>query len=304
MNNNLAVQDKNVGAIQQAPKKSLVEKFLTMVVDYAQTSQEQLDQKTKTLAVDIITGVNKTLKGQNITWDKVDISGCGFVGQIKRWAKLGLTTEDKLYVDIRNNKNTGLKDITIKPQYQTIEKLMVRYFSKPLIRFKEDIICIGDEVYEEEDFNTGLSRIVGHKRNMEIDRNKIENITGAYKIAYVKEKVNGEDTLVQYVVRIDKSRIDRAYTASPSNDKSVWLADTRKMVLKTVTWEMWNDKNIRAFMVFPEDIVQDLSVIEESQQMNWNAETQYQSVDQVQNKVEEKVASEDIIDVDFEGDNA
>lgn len=275
--------------------KTLVGKFLEQVVKYAETSGEELDQQTKTLAVDIITGANKKLVSDGLQWKQVDIQGCGLVGQIKRFAKLGLTMEDKLYVDIRNNGKTGMKDIHIKPQYQALEKLMVNFFTKPIVRFKEDIVCVGDEIGEEEDFSTGLFKITSHKRNTKIDRNKLDNIIGAYKIAYVIE--NNE--LVQYVVKIDKNRINRAYKASPSREKTVWNEDTRKMVLKTVTWEMWNDKNIRAFMVFPESIKRDISVLEESQEMEWNKETQFKNVSQAQENVEEKVATDDIIEMDY-----
>lgn len=275
--------------------KNFVGKFLEKVVEYAETSGDTLDSKTKALAVDIITSTNKTLVTQQINWGEVDVQGCGLVSQIKRYAKLGLSMEDKLYVDLRNNNKTGKKDIFVKPQYQALEKLMVRYFAKPILRFKEDVVCVGDDVTEEEDFVTGLSRITSHTRNNSIDRNKLDNIIGAYKIAYVLEG----NTIVQYVVKIDKNRIKRAYNASPSREKTVWNLDSRKMVLKTVTWEMWNDKNIRAFMVFPEDIVQNLSVLEESEQMDWNAETKYQKVEEVQNNVKKEIATEDYEELDF-----
>ena len=112
------------------PKASLVERFLTQVVNYAETSGEILDQKTKTLAVDIITGANKVVVGNQYRWSEIDIQGCGLISQIKRYAKVGLTMEDKLYVDIRINSKTGLYYINIKPQYQSLEKLMVKYFYK------------------------------------------------------------------------------------------------------------------------------------------------------------------------------
>lgn len=278
-------------------KASLVERFLTQVVNYAETSGEILDQKTKTLAVDIITGANKVVVGNQYNWKEIDIQGCGLISQIKRYAKLGLTMEDKLYVDIRRNGKTQLYDITIKPQYQAIEKLIVKYFQLPVIRFKEDVICIGDELFEEEDFLTGLSKITNHKRNNDIDRNKLDNIIGAYKIMYIKD-VDGK--INQYVIKVDKNRIDRAYKASPSKEKTVWNMDTRKMVLKTVTWEMWNDKNIRAFMKFPEDVMEDLSVLEDTNEMDWNAETKFNNVNQAQENVQVNVATGEIINMDFE----
>lgn len=292
------VEKEKINTQVSTPQKAtLVEKFLTQVVNYAETSGEILDQKTKTLAVDIITGANKVVVGNQYRWNEIDIQGCGLISQIKRYAKLGLTMEDKLYVDIRKNGKTNLYDINIKPQYQTIEKLIVKYFMLQVLRFKEDVICIGDELVEEEDFSTGLTKITAHKRNNNIDRNKLDNIVGAYKIMYIKD-VDG--VINQYVIKIDKNRIDRAYKASPSREKTVWNLDTRKMTLKTVTWEMWNDKNIRAFMKFPEDVVNDLSVLDDTNEMDWNAETKFNNVNQVQESTQVNVATGEIIDMVFE----
>lgn len=299
-NNSMDVIEKKnevVNNNNNGKKMTLVEKFLTEVVAYAQTSGETLDSKTKALAVDIITATNKALIGQQIGWNMVDVAGCGVVSQIKRWAKLGVSMEDKLYPDIRKNGKTNLFDLVIKPQYQTVEKLIVKYFMLPVLRFKEDIICIGDELIEEEDFDTGVNRIKGHKRNDKIDRNKLDNIIGAYKIMYVKDSLNN---IVPYTIKIDRNRIERAYKASPSREKAVWNVDSRKMVLKTVTWEMWNDKNIRAFMKFPEDITNDLSIIEETNEMDWSAETKFNSVNQAQDSVQKNVGSGETINMEFE----
>lgn len=294
--NNLATTNGN-NTPTTKPKASLVDQFLTQVVSYAQKSGENLDSKTKSLAVEIITATNKAIMGNSYSWGDIDVAGCGLISQIKRWSKLGVTMEDKLYPDIRRNSKTNKYDIMIKPQYQTVEKLIVKYFSLPTLRFKEDVICEGDEIYEEEDFTTGLSKITGHKRNNDIDRNNLDNITGAYKIMYVKDHAG---TINQYVVRIDKNRIIRAYNASASKEKTVWKQDTRKMVLKTVTWEMWNDKNIRAFMKFPDDIIQDLSIIEDTNEMDWNAETKFNNVSQAQENAQIHVATDDIIDMKYD----
>lgn len=295
-NNEVQIKNETPPTIP-ATKKSLAERFLSQVVAYAETSGEVLNQKTKTLAVDIITQTNKALVGQQISWNTVDISGCGLISQIKRWAKLGVSMEDKLYPDIRRNSKTGLFDIVIKGQYQTIEKLIVKYFQLPVLRFKEDIICVGDEIIEEEDFMTGLSKITGHKRNVNIDRNKMENIIGAYKIMYIKD-IDG--TINQYVIKIDKNRIDRAFKASPSKEKTVWHLDTRKMILKTCTWEMWNDKNIRAFMKFPEDIVTDLSILDDTNEMDWDAETKFKNVNQAQENAQVNVATGEIVNMTYD----
>ena len=125
----------------------------------------------------------------------------------------------------------------------------------------------------------------------------MDNIIGAYKIMYIKDVDNN---INQYVIRIDKNRIDRAYKASPSKEKTVWNMDTRKMVLKTVTWEMWNDKNIRAFMKFPEDVINDLSIIEETNEMDWNAETKFNNVSQAQENAQVNVATGEVINMKFD----
>ena len=88
--------------------------------------------------------------------------------------------------------------------------------------------------------------------------------------------------------------------ASSSREKTVWNNDTRKMVLKTVTHEMWNSELIRPFMNFPDDIMEDISVLEETEEMDWNKETKFDNVEEVQEEVNQKVASEDIIDVTFD----
>lgn len=296
--NNLVVNENNHDLVKNNENKkvTLVEKFLNEIISYAETSGEVLDSKTKALAVDIITATNKALIGQQISWNMVDVAGCGVVSQIKRWAKLGVSMEDKLYPDIRKNGKTNLFDLVIKPQYQTVEKLIVKYFMLPVLRFKEDVICIGDVLVEEEDFVTGNDRIVSHKRNQDIDRNKIDNIIGAYKIMYIRDVDNN---INQYVIKIDKNRIDRAYKASPSREKAVWNADTRKMILKTCTWEMWNDKNIRAFMKFPEDIVNDLSIIDETNEMDWSAETKFNNVNQAQENAQINVGNGASISMEF-----
>lgn len=295
--NDVAIKPKENNNIAEKPKQSLVDQFLTQVVSYAQKSGEQLDQKTKSLAVEIITATNKAIMSNQYRWSDIDVAGCGLISQIKRWAKLGVSMEDKLYPDIRRNNKTNKYDIAIKPQYQTVEKLIVNFFQLPVLRFKEDIICDGDEVFEEEDFTTGLSKITGHKRNNAIDRNDLNNIIGAYKIMYVKDDCG---QINQYVIRIDKNRLDRAYNASPSKEKTVWKQDSRKMALKTVTWEMWNDKNVRAFMKFPDDIIQDLSIIEDTNEMDWNAETKYNNVNQAQENVQTNVATGEVIDMTYD----
>ena len=111
--------------------------------------------------------------------------------------------------------------------------------------------------------------------------------------------------MTQIYVEIDRNRIERAYNASSSQDKSVWNADTVKMVKKTVTWEMFNSEQIRPFMKYPEDVIKggDLKILEESEEMDFNKETKYDNVDKVNEEIDKKVATEDVIDVAYEDEN-
>ena len=286
-----------------AKKETLEQKLLNQVIKYAETSNTVLSTETKALAVDIISATNNALMANKYVngWGDIDILGCNLIGQIKRWARIGISSNDHLWIDIRRNKNKDKSDIFIKPQYQTIEKVIVKYFNKDyrVLRFKEDVICIGDEVEVQDDFETGLDKITKHIRNEKIDRNKLDNIIGAYKIIYLYDKINKNNFSI--LVRIDRNRINRAMNASASEKKEVWNADARKMVLKTVTWEMYNDKNIRPFLVFPEEIANDMSIVEENEEMNWNNdEKKYDNVKQAQNDVKENVASGEVIDMTYE----
>lgn len=285
------------------PKETLQQKLLSKVVKYAETSNEVLSQQAKSLAVDIITMTNNAILSNTYgaTWNSIDILGCNLIGQIKNWAKIGVSTNDKLWIDIRRNKNKpGFFDVSIKPQFQTLEKIIVKYFHKDfrVLRFKEDVLCVGDNLVIEEDFSTGLDKITKHERNTQIDRNKLDNIVGAYKIIYVQNIKTNE--LFSYLVRIDRNRIDRAMNASSSKDKAVWKSDSRKMVLKTVAWELYNDKNVRPFLVFPEELANDIHIIEESSEMDWNNEKKYETVSEAQAEIKDSVAQDDIIDMKYE----
>lgn len=295
------MENTNVNNVVKKQSQSIVERYLNAVIDYANVSGDVIDNKTKTFAVDIITMANKNIISNKYTWENIDVKGCGLVSQIKRWSKLGVSSQDKLYLDFRNNSKTGMIDITIKGQYQTYEKLMRLYYKKKdtIVRFKSDIICIGDVIEKEEDFSTGITKITKHVRNEEIDRNKFENIIGAYKIAYEK---NEDGTLTPIYVEIDKNRIERARNASPSREKAVWNSDTKKMVLKTVTIEMWNNEQIRPFLVFPEDVISSLDVIEETENMNWNKNNQFEETKETDENVLTNVASEKPIEVDMSFD--
>jgi len=215
--------------------KQMVSRMVNQVVAFANIESTPLTDKEKSYATGIVSAVIKKVEEENVDWNVVDVKNV--VEQIKSYARLGLSIADnELYIDMRNNGKTGKKDINIKKQYQGIEKELVKWCKKPIVRFYQDIICKGDKFITKVDFETGLKKVLEHEINNDIDRNKLENITGAYKIAYVHE----DEKLVQYLCEIDKNRIMRAYNASPTKEKAIWKADTQRMVLKTASWCLYN----------------------------------------------------------------
>lgn len=258
--NSNAVAKKN----DQLPDigKTMVQRMVSQVAAFANIENTPLTDKEKAYAAEIVMGVIQKVEEAKVDWHTVDVKNV--VSQVKRYARLGLSiSENELYIDMRNNGKTGMKEINIKKQYQGVEKELVRWCDKKIIRFYKDVICEGDEFESEVDFETGLEKVVKHIKNKNIDRNKLENITGAYDIAYVEE--NGK--LVQYPVVIDKNRIMRAYNASPTNEKPVWKNDTKRMVLKTAVWCLYSYV-LKPFMNIPIELKKDWE--ETQDQMNFN----------------------------------
>ena len=282
---NLAV-NSSVPAKMKDFTQALIESTLDKINDIVSYSNEVFSTRAKECASDIIVSLSHTLNERGYNWKQIDTQGSGLINQIKRWAKLGIdVTTDKLYADIRNNSKTGLYDIKVKGQYQTVEKLIIKYCSKKIFRFKTEVICVGDELKKEFDYLLGEDRITGFIKDEKVNRNLLENIIGAFKIAYYVE--NGQ--VKQIVTEIDKNRIMRAYETATT--KNVWNRDTQKMVKKTVTWEMWNGEDIRPFMDFPEDIIQDLTVVNESEDVDFNKEHKYSNVVDAQEHVEETIGA-------------
>ncbi len=253
MENNYNNKNNNQVVVKDIGQKAITS-MLNQVVSYAEMEQQKLTPKEKQYAVGIITQINKKISSDNtLSWQVLDIKGCQLPAQIKRFARLNLQLENnEIWLDIRNNKNTGLKDINIKMQYQGVEKYLVNYCSKKIIRFAKDVICKGDVIDDEVDLTTGITKLTKHKKfeTDEVDyRNKLENITGAYAIAYAEE--NGE--IIPYVAMIDKNRIEKARKSAPT--QAIWNADTKKMVIKTAVWELLNI--MKPFMNAPQDIVKD-----------------------------------------------
>ena len=217
--------------------KQMISRLVDQVVAFANIESTPLTDKEKSYATGIVFAVIKRAEEEKLDWKVVDVKNV--VEQIKSYARLGLSISDnEIYIDIRSNSKTGKKEINIKKQYQGIEKELVKWCNKKIVRFYQDVICVGDKFVTKVDFETGLKKVVEHEKNTNIDRNQLENIIGAYKIAYVDERDDG--TLTQYMVEIDKNRIMRAYNASPTKEKPIWKADTQRMVLKTASWCLYN----------------------------------------------------------------
>jgi len=230
--------------------------LLEQTQSFARIEGTELTGEEKIFAVNTICDIDKKLREQGIQWNQVDVVGCKLPQQIKRYARLGLSTSDgEIYVDVRFNGKTGKNDVFIKKQYQGVEKEIIKYCTKKIDHFKRGVICVGDELEIEEDFETGYDKIVKHKKNPDknLDRNLLDNIIGAYEIAYEKLP---DGSFVQHVALIDKNRIMRAYNASPSREKTVWKNDTQRMVLKTAAWVLYNNV-LKPYIEIPTSLKKD-----------------------------------------------
>lgn len=247
--------------VRKSQSMLMNERMLARIDELTKSTGEVFSGKNRVIATDIIVSTYQTIKNTGYDMQAIDFLGNNYESQVKRWAKLGVGTQDNLYTELRKNGKTGKIDIKVKPQYQTLEKLIIKYCNKEIFRFKTDVICEGDKFETDFDFAKGQDVVKAHIKDTNVDRNELTNIIGAYKIAYVKEK---DGSVTQLLVQIDKNRIMRAYNSAQT--KNVWNNDTQKMVLKTVTWEMWNSEVIRPFMVFPDDIIDNdnLSIVNEN----------------------------------------
>lgn len=187
------------------------------------------------------------------TKDKIDVrqlNMTNFLEQVKHFGKMQLSLQEKeLYIDIRNDGDTKMKNVTIMRQYQAIQKIMTRYCTKKIVRFVDGIVCNGDAFQTTTDFETGLTKIVKHIKNENIDRGNLNNIQKAYAIAYVSEL----GKIVPYAKVVEKNRIMTAYNCSPSTKKTVWNNHTERMVIKTAYWCLYNDV-MKPFVEIPSDL--------------------------------------------------
>ncbi len=219
----------------------------------AQYSGSALSVKDRSFAQDIILSTYKRMIEENINPNDVNFIGCNFPGQVKRYARLGLSlNENEIWLDIRNNSKANKKDINIKIQYQGEEKLLTKFCQKNngVINIIKDVIMEGEEVVTSRDFKTGNYVISDHKIPDILHRNinsaNKESVIGAYAIAYHKDGT-------QTAVIIDKDRIERAMKAAQT--KIIWTADYKKMVLKTVVHELY--KELAKFNVIPDELLND-----------------------------------------------
>lgn len=289
---NNANNNGNNKVVAKSASLQLTEKMLARIEELTTATGEILSAKDKAIASDITINALQSIKKAGYGLQQIDFVGNNIESQIKRWARLGIDTNDFLYTSLRKNGKTGLVDIKIEPQYQTLEKLIILYCTKNIFRFKTDIICTGDEFKTDFDFATGQDIVLKHVKNENIDRNDLTNIIGAYKIAYVKEK---DGSITQLLVQIDLVRIMRAFNSAKTKD--IWNADTIKMVLKTVTWEMWRSEVIRPFMKFPDYIINDLSIVDENSDVDFdNKDFKHKNIVDAEVHAKESIGTGDGLD--------
>lgn len=268
--------------------KKMLGNMVEQVSQFANIENTPLTNKEKAYASSIALGVITAVQNRDISWNQIDVKQVA--EQVKAYSRLGLTLQDnEIYIDIRKNGKTGMQDVNIKKQYQGIEKEIVKWCSKKVVRFKKDVICDGDIFEVETDFETGLDKIVKHEKAKGVDRNDLKNITGAYQIAYIEEN----EKLVQYNVIIDRNRIDRALKASPTNEKPIWKADTQRMVLKTATWSLYNYV-LKPFMNIPIELKADWDKTQD--EMNFG------SVEVVEETITEELDAKAVDTIDYDAE--
>lgn len=276
--------------------KKAVGYLLGQVVSYAEKEGTTLSGREQEAALNIISDIDKALRERGVSWNDVDFNGYKLESQVKRYARLGLSTaESEVFVDVRYNSKTAKQDVFIKKQYQGVEKEIIKYCSKKIDHFKRGVICVGDEIEIEEDFETGYDKLIKHIKNNDpkLDRNLLDNITGAYTIAYEKT-ANG---FIQHIALIDRNRIMRAYNSSASREKTVWKNDTQRMVLKTASWVLYNNV-LKPYINIPTELAKDWQETNDKMEFeSLNAESQEQ-----QDIIYQNVGEGDIVAFDDEAE--
>lgn len=287
-------QSKNEIKVKDIGQKAITN-LLNQVNSFAELENTKLTPKETQYAVSIITNINKKIVSEKREWNNLDINGCQLPSQIKRFSRLNLAIENQeIFIDIRNNSKTGLQDINLKMQYQGIEKLMMNYCSKKIVRYYKDVICKGDKIKERPNLETGVFEIKEHEyfETNDIDyRNKLENIIGAYAIAYVQE----DNKLIPYCARIDKNRIERGRKAATT--QNIWNADTRKMTIKTSVWELYYI--MKPFMVMPQDLLEEFEKATEND-VDFNKDYINVSAEEVKEVINDNINNSEELSSNFE----
>ena len=271
----------------------LAERTVNKISELAKISNQVITEREKSLATDIVLSANKSIIANGYNWKQIDVVNNNLFGDIKRWAKLGVdASTDHLYPELRKNNKTNSIDIRIKPQYQTIRKLIVKYCTKKIINFRDDVVCKSDNLSKKFDFLTGSEKILDHTYGETRNPNLLDDIVGAYVVAFYE---NNDGSIGQIVSYIDKNRIMRGYNSAQT--KNVWDKDTKKMVIKTAYWEMWNGASIQPFMAFPDDIINDLSVVNETSDVDFsNKDHKFNNLDSAEDNFKERANTGEIID--------
>lgn len=259
----------------------------------AALSGTQLSPKDKTFANDIILNTYKKMMEEDINLNDINFMGCNFPGQVKRFARLGLSLNDKeIWLDIRNNTKAGKKDINIKVQYQGEEKLLSKFCKKNdgVKNIIKDVILEDEELVQKRDFKTGDYEIIDHKipdiLNRNISFKNKEKVKGAYAVAYHNDGT-------QTAIIIDKDRIDRAMKAAKT--ANIWQSDFKKMVLKTVVHELYQE--LSKFNVIPDELLKDYTEMviakdEVQAEINANANKEFIDADFVENEVAKEIEND------------
>ena len=254
-------ENENAMIIREEEQTKMVQEWTNDLRNLTKAQNFELSPKEIEYGSSIIYGlVDKCVKEKiNVK----DLNLTNFLEQVKHFAKMELSMQEKeIFIDVRNNKNTNKKDVTLTKMYAGIQKLMVKYCKKKILRFVDGVVCKGDKFEYSTDFSTGLTMITKHEK-IDTNRNNYSNYEYAYCIAYVDEG----GRIVPYANIIDKTRLLAAYNASPSYDKTLYKNFPERMARKTAIWTLYNDV-MKPFIDIPSNLKVSYEATED--EMNWD----------------------------------
>ena len=154
-------------AIKQSGQLITAQNQLSVIKEWSEKFDQltmiqngKLSEVERQFGVSIITNLVGRCVQAGISANELDLTN--FLEQVKHFSKQQLSVAEKeLYLDIRNNSKTGLKTVTISRQYQGIQKLMMQYCAKKVVRFMDGIVCEGDDFSVKTDFDSGMERKIG-----------------------------------------------------------------------------------------------------------------------------------------------